>query len=138
MDIFEAINNSKKVICGKACNEETINLCQKRLCAYGVAPMPISYIDFLCKINGVTGDGISLFGVGVAGLFDDVFTKNSVTQELSNHRIFLGENLTEFLCYEWNQKAYIIISKSDSKEEKNFVSLNEALIYMLREYNDKT
>ena len=126
------------MVCGKACDEEIIDLCQKRLCAYGASPMPISYTDFLRKINGITGDGISLFGVSVAGLFDDVFAKNSVTHEPSNHRIFLGENLTEFLCYEWHQKAYLIISKQDGNEEKSFVLLDEALIYMLREYIDKT
>ena len=138
MNIWEAIKYSKKVVCGKTCDEETIDLCQKRLCAYGAAPMPISYTDFLRKINGITGDGISLFGVGVNGLFDDVFIKNSMTREPLNHRIFLGENLTEFLCYEWYQKAYIIISKQDGNEKRSFVLLDEALIYMLRDYIDKT
>jgi len=134
MNILEQIKQSNLISANSAGINDDINLCQQRLCAYGAAPMPFSYTKFLEKYNGIYGNGISLFGVGASGLYDDVFTKNSMTDEPSKHRVFLGENLIEFLCYDWYQKAYLIILKQDTSQTKEFSLLEDALSHILQDY----
>ena len=134
MNIREAIKNSKKLVCGKNCDAKTTELCQKKLCSLGAAPMPLSYANFLGKINGIYSQDISVFGVNAKEPYDDIYTKNSLAGAVSKNKIFLGVSLTEYFIYDWFEKSYVIIDKKTNENVFQSSFLDEALAFFFREY----
>ena len=96
--------------------------------------MPLSYVNFLNKINGIYGQGISVFGVNVKEPFEDIYTKNSLAGAISKNKIFLGANLTEYFIYDWFEQSYVIIDKKTDNSVFKSPFLEEALAQFLKNY----
>ena len=134
MNILEAIKNSKKLMCGKSYGTEIIEFCQKKLCSLGAAPIPLSYANFLGKINGIYSQNISVFGVDVKEPYEDIYKKNSLAGAISPNKIFLGASLTEYFIYDWFEKSYVIIDKKTDNNVFQYPLLEEALAYFVKKY----
>ncbi len=132
--MIDKILNSKDIFSGSFIASEKIEICQKQLCSCGAAPMPVSYTHFLQKINGVYGDGLSLFGVEVSEPFENILAKNTLAGIVNKKLIFLGDSLIEYLCYDWQMKSYIIIDKKTNRTVTSTPLLGSALGVFLREY----
>lgn len=134
MNLIEEIKQSNSISLSSGAKKGNIETCQKKLCSLGAAPMPLSYVNFLNKINGIYGQGISVFGVNAKEPFEDIYTKNSLAGAISKNKIFLGANLTEYFIYDWFEKSYVIIDKKTNKNIFKSPFLEQALINFFKRY----
>ncbi len=134
MNIFDLLRN-KGLIESYGVSFNEIEQYQKKLYNAGVANIPLDYAKFLTKINGIQTDTLSLFGIGQKNSFvRGIFEENSIAGTTSRDELFLGDNFTEYLIYDWQKKSYLIIDKITHKQLKIFPFLQDTLEYFLREY----
>lgn len=126
-------------VVGKTISREQIENYQKKLFDCGLANIPLSYMRLLEETNGICADGISIFGIGTDNEpIEDIYVNNITAGTISqNDIIYLGYSLSEYLCYSWPEKAYLIIDKSDDTILKKFSVFELAIIFFLREYIKK-
>lgn len=113
---------------------------QHKLYDNGIAVLPVSYIHFLEKINGVQTDSLSLFGITdeKSNTVADIYSRNSIAGiPKQKDRVFLGDNFCEYLCYSWYNKCYQIIDKESGEIVKQFSVFETAMLFFLREYLHK-
>lgn len=77
----------------------------------GLDMIPRHYADFLHKYNGIKYDGTYLFGATVDDDMD-IIDKNEQMSKPDNC-ILLGYNEFDLLCYDFKQKQYKIVDRSD-------------------------
>lgn len=114
---------------GKKIALKEIEAYQRKLYTAGMAPIPESYISFLARANGMASESWRLYGITEEeDIIKDIFTRNTVAGISQNtHIIFLGDSLTEYLCYEWYEKSYVCRYKADLGISGRFTLLSEAL-----------
>lgn len=134
MNLIEEMRQSDSLILSSGAKQSSIETCQKKLCALGAAPIPLSYVDFLRKINGIYGQEISIFGVDTKQPYEDIYDKNSLAGGTSKNKIFLGLSFTEYLIYDWYEKSYVIIDKKTNKIVFHSTFLEPSLACFLKKY----
>ncbi len=134
MNLIEEIKQSNSIALSSGAKKGNIETCQKKLCSLGAAPMPLSYVNFLNKINGIYGQGISVFGVNAKEPYEDIYKKNSLAGAISPNKIFLGASLTEYFIYDWFEKSYVIIDKKTDNNVLQSPFLEEVLALFLKKY----
>lgn len=134
MDITETIRASKYFSVADGVNSGIVQSYQKMLNQNKILPIPFSYAKFLERINGIYGNGVSVFGVNPVEPFEDIFKKNILGGKSLKDLIFLGESLTDFLCYDWNEKSYVIMERKDREVRYKNAILYNALLAFLKEY----
>ena len=110
---------------------------QRDLAHRNIPVMPLSYVRFLEKANGITKDGLFLFGIktDTNDFVEDILQKNSVEGVFQNRDlIFLGDNSKEYFCYDWDQKCYLIMDKEVSSKIVAFSIFEKALVEFLKNY----
>lgn len=111
-DFINELKN-KKCAAGEKLEAEALIIAQKVLCNMGLDFIPPSYVDFMRQYNGVKYDGSFLFGATVDDDLD-IIDKNEQINKPDN-TIVLGCNDFDLLCYDFKQKKYLIIDRSDFK-----------------------
>ena len=96
---------------GEELESEALIIAQKGLCNMGLDFIPHSYADFLKHYNGVKYDGAYLFGATVDDDLD-ILDKNEQMARPENC-ILLGCNDFDLLCYNYRQKVYKIVDRTD-------------------------
>jgi len=134
MNLIEEIKQSNSISLSSGAKKGNIETCQKKLCSLGAAPIPLSYANFLGKINGIYSQDISVFGVDVKEPYEDIYKKNSLAGAISPNKIFLGASLTEYFIYDWFEKSYVIIDKKTDNNVFKSPFLEEALAQFLKNY----
>lgn len=110
---------------------------QRRLWQNKLPNIPLGYANFLQHINGVQTSDLALFGIAGenSGFVQDIYERNLVAGVPENNKvIFLGDNFNEYLCYDWQQKSYLIINKLTKEVIKNIAFFEIAVVFFLREY----
>lgn len=103
--------NEKNVYKGEDLESEALIVAQKVLCNMGLDFIPRSYTDFLHHYNGMKYNGAYLFGATVEDDMD-IIDKNEQMEKPEN-TILLGYNEFDLLCYDYKQKKYQIVDRSD-------------------------
>lgn len=134
MNLIEKIKQSNSLLLSTGAKQNNIEICQKKLCSLGAAPMPLSYVNFLCKINGIYSQDISVFGVDSKTPYEDIYNKNSLAGGISENKIFLGVSLTEYFIYDWFEKSYVVVDKKTNKNIFNSPFLEQTLAQFLKKY----
>lgn len=134
MDLLTKIRESNFLVTFTGVKDENIEVCQKRLCAAGAAPMPLSYAGLLKETNGIFGGDVSVFGIDAPQPCEDVYAKNTVAGIKNKPLVFLGMSLTEYLCYDWHKKSYVILNKEDNGETMASPLLPAVLATFLQNY----
>lgn len=96
---------------GETLEPEALIVAQKGLCNMGLDFIPPSYADFLKHYNGIKYDGSYLFGATVDDDLD-ILDKNEQMSRPENC-ILLGCNEFDLLCYNYRQKVYQIVDRTD-------------------------
>ena len=107
LDLIKQKNVSK----GEDLESEALIVAQKVLCNMGLDLIPKSYSDFLHHYNGMKYNGAYLFGATVEDDMD-IIDKNE-QMEKPQDTILLGYNEFDLLCYDYKQKKYQIVDRSD-------------------------
>jgi len=110
MKFIELIED-KNVEKGEDLEAEALIVAQKVLHNMGLDFIPRAYADFLHKYNGVKHSGVYLFGATVDDDMD-IIDKNEQMEKPQN-TILLGYNDFDLLCYDFKQKKYKIVDRSD-------------------------
>ena len=134
MNLIEKIKQSHSLMSSSGAKISNIETCQKKLCALGAAPIPLSYANFLSKINGIHSPEISIFGVNTKEPYEDIYGKNSLAEAMSKNKIFLGTSLTEYFIYDWFEKRYTIIDKKTDDIVFHSSFLEQSLAHFFRQY----
>lgn len=108
---FIDLIKDKNVTKGEDLESEALIVAQKVLCNMGLDMIPRHYADFLHRYNGLKYDGIYLFGATVDDDMD-IIDKNEQMSKPDNC-ILLGYNEFDLLCYDFKQKQYKIVDRSD-------------------------
>jgi hypothetical protein len=134
MKIYDLMLQNNLVEPAGVTHEETEEY-QRKLYNAGIAVMPMAYTGFLNFTNGVQTPTLSLFGIAKENNFvRDIYEVNSVAGTANADEIFLGDNFTEYLFYNWPSKSFVIINKAGRDQVKTFPFWEPALEYFLREY----
>ncbi len=108
---FIDLIKDKNVTKGEDLESEALIVAQKVLCNMGLDMIPRHYADFLHRYNGLKYDGTYLFGATVDDDMD-IIDKNEQMSKPDNC-ILLGYNEFDLLCYDFKQKQYKIVDRSD-------------------------
>lgn len=136
MDIVNKLKQLN-IQCNKGVDFDIIEQYQRGLARRNIPVIPLSYVRFLEKANGITKDGLFLFGIKIESrdFVEDILQKNSVAGIAKNSDlIFLGDNSVEYLCYDWGQKSYLIINKIDKSKVAIFSIFEKAIVEFLKTY----
>ena len=107
---------------------------QKKLYNAGKATIPLSYMRFLKHCNGIQTDTLALFGVNPdhETIVEDIFERNS--NNVSDDKIFLGDNFNEYLTYTWSEKNYHVLDKASGEEIAAFPYMEQAMQFFVRDH----
>jgi hypothetical protein len=138
MKIYDLMIQNNLAEYGGVSHEE-IEEYQRKLYKAGIAVLPMAYTGFLMLCNGVQTDTLSLFGISKKGSFvRDIYQENSIAGSANADEIFLGDNFSEYLSYDWAIKSFAIVNKDNREKIKIFPFWEQALEYFLREYINGT
>lgn len=102
---------NKKFATGEKLEAEALIVAQKLLYRDGLSFLPDSYIEFLKIYNGIKFDGAYLFGATVDDDLD-ILDKN-LQMKKPEGTVLLGYNDFDLLCFNFKQKKYQIVDRSD-------------------------
>ena len=140
MSIFELLQKAG-LVDNEGVDKNKIEEYQRRLWQNKMPNIPLSYANFLAEVNGIQTSDLALFGIADenSGFVQDIYERNSVSGiPQNNDVIMLGDNFNEYLCYDWQQKSYLIINKKSKEIIKNIAFFEIAMLFFLREYLPET
>jgi hypothetical protein len=92
---------------------------------------PREFLSFLKKVNGVSYDGASIFGISNVDVIEDIVDRNVELSHLQEGGCFLGENEFDYLFYNKEAKEYQILDKIDMEMLENYSELDDAILHIL-------
>ncbi|MBQ8870646.1 MAG: hypothetical protein IJ019_04650 [Alphaproteobacteria bacterium] len=136
MSLIEKIKTARLELADGFKSDDIVRY-QQKLKRANVAPIPLSYAKMLEKIGAIASEDAFLYGIVNDNnmLFYDIYKRNTEhTGIKQSNLLLLGDNRGEYLCYSWQDKAYIILSKENFTVIKKIKILEEVVIYFLRDY----
>ena len=129
-DKFLTYLQKQKIKQGETLESEALIVAQKVLYNMGLSFIPDAYGKFLKKYNGVKAGDCYLFGATVDDDLD-IIDQNKLMNKPDN-TLLLGYNDFDLLCYDFKQKNYKIVDRSDWKVLETYGEndLDDALLHI--------
>ena len=143
-NLQEILSKQKDIICFTGANDEQIASISQKLLKNNIPSIPESYINFLKTSNGLSFDGIELFGTEDIPreekkyIFPSLFSSN---QDFSNYEFFInkliiGITSENFIIYDSETKKYSTIDAISLHTLEEFSDIKDLLSYLLKPYKE--
>jgi hypothetical protein len=118
-EILESLKEEESAMIAPPASEKALDNCQKRLAEKGILLLPVQYLDFLKKTNGLAY-GVVFFGTDPFPLsqnediLQDIVSANEHFLEgksYLNHWILLGETFDEAYIFNTKKERYEIVER---------------------------
>jgi len=106
---------------------------QQMLAYHKFALLPMDFINFLYKYNGLNHQGNIVCGIFYQDVYADLLSLNErVKHPLHKDMVFLGYDTFDYLAYNQKYKCYQIIDKTDFEVIEEYQDFASALQYILK------
>lgn len=130
-NLVQYLLENELAFCGAPLASTKFKLLRHNLKNSYLSVLPEIYWEFLTKINGVFLDGTEIYGLAPEiKLIKDV---EQINKTINNSQIiFLGENETDWFCYDVDAEEFQVLDKTDQFIWKHSDSLESVLAYFLK------
>lgn len=133
-DLVDKIKQKDGLRLGSKADVRKILDCKKHLEDENIAPIPDDYSLFIKYINGIYSDAIQVYGVSPETNkgFKDLLLKNEELDRADKYKVLvIGQNIFDWLVYDWEQKEYQTRDLSDGFVIERFPDIKTAFGYFL-------
>ena len=140
-ELLQQASNTPGGIVFSGATEEDLQKTNQLLCQNSFASLPEEYVSFLCLSDGLSYDGLELFGTKQHSrpqknyIFDNIASINQsfIEFDFFVNKIIIGRMSEYLIVYNKTDKKYTIIDRVNlwtQTEFSTFVELLENLLYL--------